>query len=92
MTDKYYCTKCKRKHYKSRGAIYDKHLEYKGVKQEKTEDEEEKIPGDKILFYNPTEMTNKALRQIKRLRRRMRWAVNKTLYRREINKVILSER
>lgn len=79
MSDKYYCEKCKRNHY--RGQIYEDHLKYK----------KPEIPDDDFLPFDEDKLPNVALRQIQSLLRRMTKSEDKRLYIKEINKILVEE-
>jgi len=85
MPKMYYCTKCKRKH--KTGKIYNDHLEFQ-------EQEETEIPSNNILLNREGIMSLRpiAQRQIARLLKRLKLTNRRSLYIREINKVIMYER
>lgn len=79
----YYCSKCKRKHY--RGKIYSKHLKY-NIKEKKDDD----LPSKK--FINPPPYLRFiAKKQIITLMKK--WLVDKNdMYRYEINRILRDEK
>ncbi|TFG27066.1 MAG: hypothetical protein EU532_08315 [Promethearchaeota archaeon] len=90
---KYYCTICKRYHY--RGKIYRNHLKYQAKKQGKKNHfnlKKKSIPTDKIIKYEKKDLRPIAKRQIRRFFRKMYLTKNFKLYTREINKIILHEK
>ena len=81
--EKYYCTKCKRNHY--RGKIYQKHLSYKKKNESKLSSK------GKMTSLDFEKLRPIAQRQIRRLLERMEYTKNIELYKNEIKKVINNE-
>jgi hypothetical protein len=90
---KYYCTICRRYHY--RGKIYKNHLKYQDKKKEErthSNGQKKSIPTDKIMEFDKNYLRPIAKRQIRRCYRKMYLTQNFRLYIREINKIILHEK
>ncbi|MFX1444820.1 MAG: hypothetical protein ACFFHV_15515 [Promethearchaeota archaeon] len=90
---KYYCTKCKRNHY--RGKIYENHLNYREIKNKKLNPNHKKkksIPSDRFIEFDINELRPIARRQIRTLVMKMNHTKNFRLYTKEINKIILHEK
>ncbi|TFG07152.1 MAG: hypothetical protein EU539_05735 [Promethearchaeota archaeon] len=90
---RYYCTKCKRYHY--RGKIYKRHKEFKEEKNEKNNNSRSKernlIPNEKILKFDANKLRPIARRQIRRFLNKMNKTNRIKFYTREINRVIIHE-
>ena len=77
----YWCSHCRNLH--KSGKIYEYHKKYWG--------NEDAIPSDKILSYDPKKLRPVAKRQIIRLAYKMNKNKKKDIYIREINRLLISE-
>ncbi len=82
---KYYCTKCKKYHY--RGRIYTEHLKY-----EKEEIKKELYPDNNDIKISYKKLRPVAKRQLHRLVKKANNSDNHDLYKKEIIKLIRNEK
>ncbi|MFX1256360.1 MAG: hypothetical protein ACFFAN_00730 [Promethearchaeota archaeon] len=93
MPERYFCSKCKRKHY--RGKIYENHLKYRKKNNKVINPNKKKknfIPSNEIIEFDFNELRPIAWRQIRRLVMKMHQTKNFKLYTKEINKILLHEK